>query len=76
MLDYPIPSPLSNPICTNFSFFCVACQLSKTGTPTAETHGRFDSDPKGGCTPKWGRTLVYLWRHPIHGQFPFQLPPE
>ncbi len=46
MLAYPILSPLSNPIRTNFSFSNVACQLYKTGTPNPETHGRFDSDPR------------------------------
>ena len=51
MLDYPIPSLLSNPICTNFSFLCIAYQLHKTGMPIPETDGRSDFDSNGGCIP-------------------------
>ena len=54
MLDYPILSPLSNPICANFSFLCIAYQLHKTGMPTPETDGRSDFDSNGGCIPDLG----------------------
>ena len=54
MLDYPILSPLSNPICTNFSFFYVAYQLHKTEMPNAETYGHSDFDSKGGAFQIWG----------------------